>query len=72
TMLGKNAKMENRALPSWLDYSTIHGLKKEAQLKLQAVRPATLGQAARIQGVTPADLALLAITLRKDKAAEEV
>jgi tRNA uridine 5-carboxymethylaminomethyl modification enzyme len=68
-MLEKTAKMEERPLPDWLDYATVHGLKREAQLKLQAVRPATLGQAARIQGVTPADIALLAITLRRGREA---
>jgi tRNA uridine 5-carboxymethylaminomethyl modification enzyme len=66
-MLEKTSKMEEKALPEWLDYSAVHGLKREAQLKLQAVRPATLGQAARIQGVTPADIALLAITIRRGR-----
>jgi tRNA uridine 5-carboxymethylaminomethyl modification enzyme len=60
--------MENKAMPEWLDYGTVHGLKKEAQLKLQAIRPATLGQAARMQGVTPSDVALLAIVLKKGMA----
>jgi tRNA uridine 5-carboxymethylaminomethyl modification enzyme len=41
------------------------GLKREAQIKLGQIRPATLGQAARVQGVTPADIALLGIVLRK-------
>lgn len=72
TMLEKNAKMDEKALPAWLDYAAVHGLKKEARLKLQAVRPATLGQAARIQGVTPADIALLAIMVRRGKAPTEV
>ncbi|HYF36632.1 MAG TPA: FAD-dependent oxidoreductase, partial [Prosthecobacter sp.] len=72
TMLEKTAKMEDKALPAWLEYEKIHGLKREAQLKLKSVRPATLGQAARIQGVTPADIALLAITLRKGKDGVEI
>ena len=67
-MVERTSKMEDKAIPSTLDYAEIHGLKKEAQLKLQAMRPATLGQAGRIQGVTPADIALLAIVLRKAKA----
>jgi len=65
TLIQKTAKMEDTAIPTTLDYSTMQGLKREAQLKLTAIRPATLGQAARIQGVTPADIALLAIVLRK-------
>ncbi|WP_256199387.1 hypothetical protein [Verrucomicrobium spinosum] len=41
------------------------GLKKEAMLKLQSIRPTTFGQAARIQGVTPADLAVVSVVLKK-------
>lgn len=65
TLIEKTAKMEEKSIPATLDYSGIQGLKKEAQLKLQSIRPATLGQAARIQGVTPADIALLSIVLRR-------
>ncbi len=45
-MLARTAKMEDKAIPATLDYATIHGLKKEAQQRLQQIRPATLGQAA--------------------------
>lgn len=64
-LVEKTARMEDKAIPTDLDFSAIKGLKREAQLKLEQVRPATLGQAARVQGVTPADIALLAILLRK-------
>jgi tRNA uridine 5-carboxymethylaminomethyl modification enzyme len=64
-LVEKTARMEDKAIPSEIDFSAIKGLKREAQLKLEQVRPATLGQAARVQGVTPADIALLAILLRK-------
>ena len=64
-LVEKTARMEDKAIPSDIDFSAIKGLKREAQLKLEQVRPATLGQAARVQGVTPADIALLAILLRK-------
>jgi tRNA uridine 5-carboxymethylaminomethyl modification enzyme len=57
--------MEEKAIPVSLDFAAIRGLKKEAQLRLQQIRPATLGQASRIQGVTPADIALLAVVLKK-------
>ncbi len=66
SLIEKTAKMEEKAIPATLDYTSIQGLKKEAQLKLQSIRPATLGQAARVQGVTPADIALLAIMLRRN------
>ncbi len=64
-LIEKTARMEDTAIPMQLDYNTIHGLKREAQIKLSTIRPATLGQASRVQGVTPADIALLAIVLRK-------
>ena len=55
---------EGLSLPSDLDYRTIHGLSTEAILKLEAIRPATLGQAARIDGVTPAALTLILAAIR--------
>ncbi len=64
-MLQRTARMEDKAIPAELDYTAIHGLKNEARQRLQQIRPATLGQAGRIQGVTPADIALLAVMLRK-------
>jgi len=56
---------EQTQLPDGLDYSQIGGLSKEIQLKLEASRPQTLGQASRIAGVTPAALSLLLIYLKK-------
>ncbi len=64
-MIGKTARMDGHAIPPDFDYSKVHSLKKEAQLRLTEIRPATLGQAARIQGVTPAEISLLAVMLRK-------
>jgi tRNA uridine 5-carboxymethylaminomethyl modification enzyme len=59
------SRQESRRLPENLDYETIHGLKKEAQLRFTQIRPATLGQAGRIPGITPADVAMLAVWLEK-------
>ncbi len=58
-------RMESRSLPSEADYSAIHGLRLEAREKLNAVRPLNLGQAARISGVSPADIAALMIWLER-------
>jgi tRNA uridine 5-carboxymethylaminomethyl modification enzyme len=55
---------ESRALPGDLDYSVVNGLSTEARLKLEAIRPATLGQASRIDGVTPAALTLVLAHVR--------
>jgi tRNA uridine 5-carboxymethylaminomethyl modification enzyme len=59
------ARQEGRRLPSSLDYTTIRGLKKEAQVRFSEIRPATLGQAGRIPGITPADVAMLVVWLEK-------
>ena len=63
--IDRMARQEGRRLPIELDYDTIRGLKKEAQVRFAEIRPATLGQAGRIPGITPADLAMLVIWLEK-------
>jgi tRNA uridine 5-carboxymethylaminomethyl modification enzyme len=63
--IDRMARQEGRRLPSDLDYTSIHGLKKEAQIRFTEILPATLGQAGRIPGITPADLAMLVIWLEK-------
>ena len=58
-------RLEETVLPVDFDYDDISGLSKEITLKLKAVRPATLAQAGRISGVTPAAVQLLLVTLKK-------
>ena len=60
-------KMESRLLPEDLDYKEIRGLRIEAAQKLEAIRPASIGQASRISGVSPADIAVLLVYLRQNK-----
>ncbi len=54
---------EDRVLPADLDYNAITGLRLEARQKLSAIRPLNLGQASRVSGVSPADLAVLMVYL---------
>lgn len=61
------SKMEHKKIPEDINYSQISGLKKEASQSFYAIRPQTLGQASRISGITPADVALLSIWLDKKK-----
>ncbi|MHC4707012.1 MAG: FAD-dependent oxidoreductase, partial [Planctomycetota bacterium] len=57
--------LENKKLPADLDYSKIVHLRAEATEKLSAFRPATLGQAGRIAGITPADITVIQVYLKK-------
>lgn len=56
-------KLENKMLPEDCDYSAIHGLRLEARQKLNKIKPASLGQASRISGVSPADVSVLVVWL---------
>ncbi len=57
--------LENKKIPLALDYSSITHLRAEAKEKLSVFRPATLGQASRISGVTPADVTVIQVYLKK-------
>ena len=61
----KAARLEEKRLPPDIDYFSIEGVRLEARQKLDAVRPLNLGQAGRISGVNPADIAVLMVWLKK-------
>jgi tRNA uridine 5-carboxymethylaminomethyl modification enzyme len=63
--LQRAVRMEQARIPETFDYEGISGLSREVQEKLSSIRPMSLGQAARIAGVTPAALSLLSIHLRR-------
>ena len=58
---------EERRIPADLDFNTLEGFRAEARQKLSNVRPETLGQAARISGITPSDIALLAVLIQRPR-----
>lgn len=59
----REKKMEDRLIPPDIDYLNMHGLRLEARQKLDKIRPLNLGQAARISGVSPADITVLMVRL---------
>lgn len=61
--VARQEKLEEKILPTDLDYTTIRGLRLEAGQKLQAIKPLTVGQASRISGVSPADITVLLLYL---------
>ncbi len=63
--IDKHAKQEQLRLPEDIDYARVDGLSNEARQRLQASRPSTLGQAARLEGMTPSAVSLLLIHLKK-------
>lgn len=63
----KAKKMEEQPLPEGIDYESIEGLRLEAREKLNRIRPLNLGQAERISGVNPADIAVLMVYLALHK-----
>jgi tRNA uridine 5-carboxymethylaminomethyl modification enzyme len=63
----KLSRLEEKHIPAAFDYRTLPGLSKELLCKLEEVRPSSLGQAGRIQGMTPAALSLIMIAMEKMK-----
>jgi tRNA uridine 5-carboxymethylaminomethyl modification enzyme len=58
-------RMESRRIPPDFDFAALRGLRNEARQTLQRFRPATIGQAARLAGINPADIALLLVALER-------
>lgn len=63
--VARTQRQEDQQMPPEIDYAVVPGLRNESREKLAEVRPASLGQASRISGVTPADVALLSVWLGK-------
>jgi tRNA uridine 5-carboxymethylaminomethyl modification enzyme len=71
----ENQKLERKlkqSIPDGLDYAKIVGLRSEAKQKLSKLRPNSLGQAARVSGITPVDIAIISIWLMKNSLHDNV
>lgn len=69
--IDRQRAQEGKRIPEGLEYAAIVGLRLEARQKLSAYAPETLGQAARISGITPADISVLSVWLRKEAQSSE-
>jgi tRNA uridine 5-carboxymethylaminomethyl modification enzyme len=67
--IARQRRNEETRLPPDLDYSRVAGLSNEVRQKLEQIRPATVGQAARVSGVTPAAVSILLVHLKKSSRA---
>ena len=67
--IDRMSRQEGRKIPQELDFAAIPALKKEARVRFAEIRPRTIGQAGRIPGITPADIAILTIWLEKREKA---
>ncbi len=63
--IAKFKSLENKRIPAAFDYTTVPSLRMEARQKLTKLRPATLGQASRISGVSPSDVAIVMVWLKR-------
>lgn len=66
----RHAEMEHRRIPGWIDFSRVTGLRSEARDALTKFRPATFGQAGRLEGVTPSDLSLVLVEARRRRSGD--
>jgi tRNA uridine 5-carboxymethylaminomethyl modification enzyme len=67
--IARNRADEERTIPDWIDFDAVPGLKAEARVKLKKIQPRTFGQAGRISGINPTDVALLQIHAKRGKTA---
>ncbi len=68
--IAKFKSLEDKQIPQAFNYDTVHSLRTEARQKLNQIRPATLGQASRISGVSPSDISILMVWLKRGTANE--
>ena len=71
-MAEKLSRLEDKKIPEQIDYNAMPGISKEILCKLEEIRPASLGQASRIQGMTPAALSLIMVAVEKMRRSRKI
>ncbi len=66
--IARSADLEHRPLPDWMDYAGLGSMRTEAKRALDKFRPTTFGQASRLEGITPADITLLSVLVKRARA----
>jgi tRNA uridine 5-carboxymethylaminomethyl modification enzyme len=66
--IARSADLEHRPLPEWMDYMGLESMRTEAKVALDKYRPTTFGQASRLEGITPADVTLLSVLVKRAQA----
>jgi tRNA uridine 5-carboxymethylaminomethyl modification enzyme len=67
----KFRSMEGKQIPDWMEYESIPSLRHEAKQKLSEIRPSTIGQASRISGISPADVSLVMVYMKRGPVSEK-
>ena len=70
--VAKMKGLEDKQIPSWIDYTKVPSLRTEARQKLAKIQPATFGQASRISGVSPSDIGILMIWMKSGPPGREI
>ncbi|MGJ8635413.1 MAG: tRNA uridine-5-carboxymethylaminomethyl(34) synthesis enzyme MnmG [Phycisphaerales bacterium] len=68
TEIRRHGEMEHKPIPEWIEYDSMDSLRSEARAALQKYRPTTFGQASRLEGITPSDLTLLSVLVKRARA----
>ena len=63
--IARSAELEHRPLPDWMDYTSLTSMRTEAKNALDRYKPTTFGQASRLEGITPADITLLSVLVKR-------
>lgn len=66
--IARSADLESRPLPDWMAYESLGSMRTEARMSLAKFRPTTFGQASRLEGITPADITLLSVLVKRARA----